>query len=435
MGLFENFPYTDMYRLDLDWLIKIVKENAGDIEAIKAIVEGTGLEQFVSDKLEEWLEDGTIAEIINETLFDELNTKINDARFQAYDAKARGQGAWVALRTWIPSDVEDLIAPYIDATNTPTEGYRVDQNRIRMNTVTKEFDFQLRFWTKGTLPVNSPFIKWRSGPVNENMIPDADMARRNLFTARIYETPPNNMSNHTDASGNVIQGDYSPVKEVPVRFHRTEGGLCFTSFDIDPYNYIVITAQKHMRSWAGDYANLGNRAEEYRLQVVNYMIRHQGAYDYASGTGDGRLSPVSTGLADCSSMTYFAYLGAGSGDPYGNTTINWNIGDVEEAQAGNGGLVCTLYPTDKAPVDILLPGDLIVYHTAGTNGTFNHVAMYTGNNTGWDQRAGGAWQINTDWVKGPHLFTNDFENQWFTQAPGSAQRLSDYAEVVRFIFE
>lgn len=65
MGLFENFPYTNFHELNLDWLLEIVKKLDSKFD------------EWTDGQFEEWLneqlENGTLQDIIENVLGDEIN--------------------------------------------------------------------------------------------------------------------------------------------------------------------------------------------------------------------------------------------------------------------------------------------------------------------------------------------------------------------------
>ena len=85
---FENFPYTDFHELNLDWVIKIVKEcktlsgeTAIGLDDLKKYVnqyfDDLNVQQQINNKLDAMAADGSLAEIINQDIFNGLNTKIS----------------------------------------------------------------------------------------------------------------------------------------------------------------------------------------------------------------------------------------------------------------------------------------------------------------------------------------------------------------------
>lgn len=84
MGVFNNFPYTNIHELNLDWILEKLKEVLDDnksmseqIDAMQYTIDNLPLEQEVRDQLTEWLNDGTLANIINQTAFNQLRTDID----------------------------------------------------------------------------------------------------------------------------------------------------------------------------------------------------------------------------------------------------------------------------------------------------------------------------------------------------------------------
>ena len=69
------------HEFNLDWFIKRFKEIEsewdGTKEWLKNWYENLDIEQDIKDQLNQWLEDGTLENIINQEIFGELNTKVN----------------------------------------------------------------------------------------------------------------------------------------------------------------------------------------------------------------------------------------------------------------------------------------------------------------------------------------------------------------------
>lgn len=75
---FENFPYADFHALNLDWLLKKVRQHDTDITKIREEISAANLPQIVKDKLLEMVNDGTLAEIIETTVFEDLNNRVTN---------------------------------------------------------------------------------------------------------------------------------------------------------------------------------------------------------------------------------------------------------------------------------------------------------------------------------------------------------------------
>lgn len=84
---FENFPYTDFHALNLDWIVKIVKEckeltgeTAIGLSDLKKYVNDyfsdLNVQVQINNKLDAMEADGSLAEIINQDIFSGLNTEI-----------------------------------------------------------------------------------------------------------------------------------------------------------------------------------------------------------------------------------------------------------------------------------------------------------------------------------------------------------------------
>lgn len=69
MGLFEHFPYTNFHELNLDWILEKMKE----LE-----VTNESLENKILDILNDWKNDGTLSELINKELFNNINGYVSD---------------------------------------------------------------------------------------------------------------------------------------------------------------------------------------------------------------------------------------------------------------------------------------------------------------------------------------------------------------------
>ena len=67
---FEQFPYTNIHDLNLDWLLKTVKET-------KDILDNTDIPQHVRDELTEMYNDGRLEKLVNEKILAEIQAKVN----------------------------------------------------------------------------------------------------------------------------------------------------------------------------------------------------------------------------------------------------------------------------------------------------------------------------------------------------------------------
>lgn len=107
-------------------------------------------------------------------------------------------------------------------------------------------------------------------------------------------------------------------------------------------------------------------------------------YDHANqwnyGQGDGRLDPVNSGYSDCSACIYWA-ANAATNNKYSE------MGKWTGAMLENCHVVWECDGAQEIPIDVLRPGDLIIFdYTYG--GYTDHVEWYFGNGVVWG--AGGA---------------------------------------------
>lgn len=71
--MYNKYPYTDFHEMNDDWIINTVKEYTEKYNDIdQAIVDN------LSEILLEWKDDGTLSDIINQTVFNSLYTQINN---------------------------------------------------------------------------------------------------------------------------------------------------------------------------------------------------------------------------------------------------------------------------------------------------------------------------------------------------------------------
>ena len=77
MSYFQSFPNTNFYNQDLGWLIKKYKELNGDVKILQQIYDmiKEQIKDITIEQLKEWLDDGTLEQLINETLFTNLNQR------------------------------------------------------------------------------------------------------------------------------------------------------------------------------------------------------------------------------------------------------------------------------------------------------------------------------------------------------------------------
>lgn len=70
MSYFQDFPNTNFYNQDLGWLIKKYKELNGDVKILQQIYDmiKEQIKDITLEQLQKWLDDGTLANIINQEL-------------------------------------------------------------------------------------------------------------------------------------------------------------------------------------------------------------------------------------------------------------------------------------------------------------------------------------------------------------------------------
>lgn len=67
---YENFPYTDLHTLNVDWLLKTVKDT-------KDILDNTDIPKIVQDELTEMYNNGQLEQLINEQLLGDIQAQVN----------------------------------------------------------------------------------------------------------------------------------------------------------------------------------------------------------------------------------------------------------------------------------------------------------------------------------------------------------------------
>lgn len=78
MGLFEHFPYVNFHEQNIDWVLKLLRTLDGDVDKLKKLMASidASMEADVERKLNEWLKDGTLEDLINETALADINSKV-----------------------------------------------------------------------------------------------------------------------------------------------------------------------------------------------------------------------------------------------------------------------------------------------------------------------------------------------------------------------
>ena len=67
---FEQFPYTNFHDLNLDWLLKTVKDT-------KDILDNTDIPKIVQDELAEMYNNGQLADLINQQILGDIQAQVD----------------------------------------------------------------------------------------------------------------------------------------------------------------------------------------------------------------------------------------------------------------------------------------------------------------------------------------------------------------------
>ena len=67
---FEQFPYTNFHDLNLDWLLKTVKDT-------KDILDNTDIPKIVQDELTEMYNNGQLADLINQQILGDIQAQVD----------------------------------------------------------------------------------------------------------------------------------------------------------------------------------------------------------------------------------------------------------------------------------------------------------------------------------------------------------------------
>lgn len=73
MGIYNKYPYTDFHEMNLDWIIDRVKEYMEKYDNVDSIIQSD-----LRAIIDQYIEDGTFENIINQTIFNDLNTRLNN---------------------------------------------------------------------------------------------------------------------------------------------------------------------------------------------------------------------------------------------------------------------------------------------------------------------------------------------------------------------
>ncbi len=114
MAMFENFPYTDMHNLNLDWIIKIAKD---------FLDQYTHIQQLISDG-------ETSLQNLTETGLQQLQDKADNLE--------------ALLQEWYNTHSQDIANELADALNDLNDWYTLHQNYLDQTLVNKLAEFDTR---------------------------------------------------------------------------------------------------------------------------------------------------------------------------------------------------------------------------------------------------------------------------------------------------
>ena len=122
MAMFENFPYTDMHNLNLDWIIKIAKDFLDQYTHIQQLIADgeESLQNLTQEGLQQ-LQDK--ADTLEGLLDDWYNTHSEDIANQLADALSD-------LNGWYNTHSEDIAGQLADALSDLNDWYTEHQNYL-----------------------------------------------------------------------------------------------------------------------------------------------------------------------------------------------------------------------------------------------------------------------------------------------------------------
>ena len=78
---YNNFPYTDLHNLNLDWLVRQVKANT-------ELLKQTDFRQLLSEALQQAIDDGTMEELIDQQVLTDITERLNNIAGNVTDLTA-----------------------------------------------------------------------------------------------------------------------------------------------------------------------------------------------------------------------------------------------------------------------------------------------------------------------------------------------------------
>ena len=133
MAMFENFPYTDMHNLNLDWIIKIAKDFLDQYTHIQQLISDgeESLQNLTQEGLQQ-LQDK--ADTLEGLLDDWYNTHSEDIANQLADALSD-------LNDWYNTHSEDIAGQLADALSDLNDWYTEHQNYLNAILANKTAQF------------------------------------------------------------------------------------------------------------------------------------------------------------------------------------------------------------------------------------------------------------------------------------------------------
>ena len=390
MALFENFPYSDMHQLNLDWIIKIAKD---------FLDQYTTIQQVISDGQTSL--DNTITSGISQldTKADEIETLLNEwYNTHSEDIANQLASALSDLNTWYNTHLPEIAAALTNAINSfntaadakaaTTIASIPDDYTTLYNQVQNDEKFALGTPTSFDIPTTS----------GVNVYSYTIRATNTYMIINTSATGPINVKTSNDNSGSPVVEDIANVSAgiayvfkptlnatyLRIYHDVTQGVGSFTVIDCSGSSiadlYRKITAiNKYIYNEKTPFTFILNNAHiVHPYQIIaghTYIIKNTGSnfislYSYSSDTyGSG--SRIETMAADVGpgretrfTASYNAsyveglqtpYTTAGSAIIYDANTIEQKIDDAENP------------PTTT---DILFWGDSITAGAGGSGVTF-----------------------------------------------------------------
>lgn len=216
MAMFENFPYTDMHNLNLDWIIKIAKD---------FLDQYTHIQQLISDGEE------SLQNLTTEGL-QQLQDKANELES--------------ALNAWYEEHSEDISEQLASALSDLNSWYTLHQNYLDETLVNKINAFNTAADTKAAQTIAS--------------IPDDYTTLANKVTAVLNAIAPTYDSANAYRSGDMVWKDNvllrcrTPITANSV-YNSADWMPVLISDILEDYDNLVQNIDRQIRSETGIYEN------------------------------------------------------------------------------------------------------------------------------------------------------------------------------------